>query len=410
MTVDCDPDRRVSADCWDIAMVRSWLTPEDGVLIGGRWLPGEQGSLAVENPATLETIARVGDASAEQALEAVAAAAEAGTAWAATSPRGRSDILRTAYELMIRDKEQLTALICLENGKAQGDAASEVAYAAEFFRWYAEEAVRPDGFYGLSPAGGTRTVVTTKPVGVAVLVTPWNFPAAMATRKIAPALAAGCTVVLKPASQTPLTALAIARLLAEAGVPDGVVNVVPTSTSSLVVRAWLDDPRVRKISFTGSTEVGRALLRHAADRVLNASMELGGNAPFIVTADADLPAAAAGAIVAKFRGGGQACTAANRFYVHADVADEFASLVSERVALLRVGPAADPATEIGPVISAAAAEDIRQRVQGAISSGATAVSSASLPDGRGHYVAPTVLVGVRPDTETQYLSIDWPDA
>jgi succinate-semialdehyde dehydrogenase/glutarate-semialdehyde dehydrogenase len=388
----------MTVDHWDAAAVRSWLEPERGVFVGGHWMPGDQGSFSVDNPATLEMIARVADAGVEQAIQAVSAAADAGAAWAAMSPRGRSDILRTAYELMLRDREQLTALICLENGKAQSDAASEVSYAAEFFRWYAEEAVRPDGFYGSSPAGRTRTVVTTKPVGVAALVTPWNFPAAMATRKIAPALAAGCTLVLKPAAQTPLTALAIARLLAEAGVPDGVVNVVPTSTSSVVVRAWLDDPRVRKISFTGSTEVGRLLLRQAADRVLNASMELGGNAPFIVTADVDLSAAVAGAMVAKFRGGGQACTAANRFYVHADVADEFARLISERVELLRVGPASEATTEIGPVISADAAEDIRQRVREAISSGATVVGQAPLPGSAGHYVAPTVLMGVEPES------------
>ena len=226
--------------------------------------------------------------------------------------------------------------------------APRSTYAAEFFRWFSEEAVRTDGSYGASPAGGANTIVTHRPVGPAALVTPWNFPAAMATRKIAPALAAGCTIVLKPAAETPLTALAIVHLLAEAGVPDGVVNLVPTTDAAGVVSTWLADNRIRKISFTGSTGVGRTLLKQAADRVVNASMELGGNAPFVVTADADLAAAVDGAMIAKFRGSGQACTAANRFYVHADVADEFTARFGAAIEALRVGPASDPASTAGP--------------------------------------------------------------
>ena len=294
------------------------LDPKHGVFIDGRGL-GTDSTFDVYDPATQEVIAEVSDGSAAEATDAVTAAHSAFRDWAATPARVRAEMLRRAFDLMIADTDRLAALICIENGKPQADARAEVAYAAEFFRWFSEEAVRTDGAYGVSPGGGTRTIVTHRPVGVAALVTPWNFPAAMATRKIAPALAAGCTVVLKPAAETPLTALAIAKLLAAAGVPDGVVNVVPTTDANCVVSTWLSDDRVRKISFTGSTGVGRMLLKQAADRVLNASMELGGNAPFVVTADADIAAAVEGAMIAKFRGGGQACTAANRFYVHASV-------------------------------------------------------------------------------------------
>ena len=299
-------------------------------------------------------IARVSNGTPAEARAAVSAAHDALPRWRALAPRERSEILRRAHELMLLDIDRLATLIMAENGKTEADARGEVTYAADFFRWFAEEAVRSSGSYGESPAGGARGIVTHRPVGVAALVTPWNFPAAMVTRKLAPALAAGCTTVLKPAAETPLTALAVARLLTEAGVPDGVVNVVPTLDAPGVVTAWLQDPRVRKISFTGSTNVGRVLLRQAADRVVNSSMELGGNAPFVVTEDADLDAAVAGALVAKFRNGGQACTAANRFYVHHDVAEAFTDRLGAAVQALRVGPAADPETQIGPVISARA--------------------------------------------------------
>ncbi|HEY0890451.1 MAG TPA: NAD-dependent succinate-semialdehyde dehydrogenase [Nocardioides sp.] len=365
-------------------------------MVGGLWRPGSGGVFVVEDPATGESIAQVSDGTAADATAAVDAAAERLPAWSAVPPRTRSDLLAKVRELMLRDADELAALIARENGKSLTDARGEVTYAAEFFRWYAEEAVRPHGDFGSSPAGGTRTVVTHRPVGVAALVTPWNFPAAMATRKIAPALAAGCTVVLKPAAETPLTALAIARLIAEAGIPDGVVNVVPTVDAAGVVTAWLEDPRVRKISFTGSTGVGRVLLRQAADRVVNASMELGGNAPFVVTASADVAAAVEGAMIAKFRNGGQACTAANRFYVHADVAAEFTARLGARVEALRVGPA-DAGGEIGPLISAKALAGVTRLVDEAVQRGAVVAHQAKVTTTGGHFYPPTVLTGVAAD-------------
>ncbi|GHF63867.1 succinate-semialdehyde dehydrogenase/glutarate-semialdehyde dehydrogenase [Amycolatopsis bartoniae] len=347
----------------------------------------------VDNPATGQPIATVVDNGPAEATAAVDAASAAARGWARTPARTRSEVLHRTFELMLRDREELAALIVSENGKSLADARGEVTYAAEFFRWYGEEAVRTDGSYGPSPAGGTRTLVTRKPVGVAALVTPWNFPAAMATRKIGPALAAGCTVVLKPAAETPLTALAIARLLTEAGLPDGVVNVVTTTDAAAVVTTWLEDPRVRKISFTGSTRVGQLLLRQAADRVVNASMELGGNAPFVVTADADLDAAVEGAMIAKFRNGGQACTAANRFYVHADVAEEFTARLARRVEALEPG-------ELGPLISAKAVEGVTKLVESALAAGARVVARAEIPgDGKGYFFPPTVLADVPADAE-----------
>ncbi len=350
-------------------------------------------TFAVEDPATLEVVAHVPDLGVEDAGAAVARADAAFGPWSRAAPRERSEALRRAYELMIRDRDELAVLISRENGKSTADAVAEVGYAAEFFRWFAEEAVRPGGEYGEAPGGGVRTLVTHRPVGVAALVTPWNFPAAMATRKIAPALAAGCAVVLKPAAETPLTALAIARILAEAGVPDGVVEVVTTTDASGVVSAWLADPRVRKVSFTGSTGVGRALLRQAADRVLNSSMELGGNAPVVVTADADLDAAVAGTMIAKFRNGGQACTAANRVYVHADIAADFLARLGEEVEKLHVGVAVDGAA-IGPLISAGAVDRVRRTVEEAVRDGARISHQAALPQAPGHFFPPTVLADV----------------
>ncbi|MEV5753734.1 NAD-dependent succinate-semialdehyde dehydrogenase [Actinoallomurus sp. NPDC052308] len=365
----------------------------------------------VEDPATGRVVATVADGGPAEATAAVDAAAAAAREWARTPARRRSEILHRVFDLMMRDQEELAGLIVSENGKSAADARGEVAYAAEFFRWYAEEAVRPAGGYGPSPAGGTRTVVTQRPVGVAALVTPWNFPAAMATRKIGPALAAGCTVVLKPAAETPLTALAIGRLLSEAGVPDGVVNIVTTTDAAAVVTTWLEDARVRKLSFTGSTQVGRVLLRQAADRVVNASMELGGNAPFVVTANADLDAAVSGAMIAKFRNGGQACTAANRFYVHADVAEEFLARLGERVAALKVGPSSDPRTEIGPLISAKAVDGVTALVESALAAGARIVARAEPPaDGKGHFFPPMVLADVPADAEIVQQEIFGPVA
>ncbi|MFE0150374.1 NAD-dependent succinate-semialdehyde dehydrogenase [Nonomuraea sp. NPDC059007] len=366
--------------------------------IGGRSTPaGDGGRFDVTDPATGEVIASVADATPADALTAVSAAADAAESWSATTPRYRSEVLRQAFELMSEQADDLAALISRENGKALPDALAEVAYAAEFFRWYAEEAVRAGGSVLTAPSGGNRILVLRRPVGVCVLVTPWNFPAAMATRKIGPALAAGCTVVLKPASDTPLTALALARLLEEAGVPPGVVNVLPARRSGEVVATMLRDPRVRKLSFTGSTEVGRLLLREAGGQVINSSMELGGNAPFLVFADADLDAAVEGAMIAKMRNAGEACTAANRFYVEEPVAEEFARRLAARMSALRLGPGTDPGAEVGPLVNQEAVDKVDGLVRQALEGGAKALAGGGRPDRPGFFYEPTVLAGVRPD-------------
>ena len=377
---------------------RDSLDAARGVFVGGTFRPGGAGVFDVENPADRTVVAQVADGDTADATAAVEAANAALARWRLTPDRERSEMLHRTFDLMMRDQHELAELIVDENGKSRTDARAEVAYAAEFFRWFAEEAVRSGGDYGASPTGGVRTVVTHRPVGVAALVTPWNFPAAMATRKIAPALAAGCTVVLKPASETPLTAIALTRLLVEAGVPRGVVNVVPTTDAAGVVTAWLEDPRVRKISFTGSNRIGQVLLRQAADRVVNSSMELGGNAPFVVTEDADLDAAVAGAMVAKFRNGGQACTAANRFYIHAGIVDEFTTRFGAAVEALTVGAAADGA-EIGPLISGHAVESVDALVRQAIAAGARISHRAPVPDSKGWFYPPTVLADVPADAD-----------
>jgi succinate-semialdehyde dehydrogenase/glutarate-semialdehyde dehydrogenase len=365
--------------------------------IGGKAIPATaDGRFDVLDPATGTVITSVADGGVEDALAAVGAAAEAAASWAATAPRARAEILRAAFELMTAQREELATLIALENGKALVDARAEVSYAAEFFRWYAEEAVRIDGHLSLAPGGGNRIMVTRRPVGICVLVTPWNFPAAMATRKIGPALAAGCTMILKPASDTPLTALAIGRLLAAAGVPPGVVNVLPGRRSGPIVSAMLHDPRVRKLSFTGSTEVGRILLRECADNIVNTSMELGGNAPFVVFADADLDAALDGAMIAKMRNGGEACTAANRFYLEAPVAAEFSRRLAERMAALRVGPGTEESTEVGPLVNDEAVDKVEALVHDAVTAGATVVTGGGRPQREGCYYQPTVLTGVPP--------------
>ena len=371
-------------------------TPTD-LFLGGKWVPASSGGrFDVYDPSTGDVIAAVADGTVEDAIAAVDAADAAAAQWAATAPRARAEVLRSAFELMTARKDELARLISLENGKALTDAAGEVAYAAEFFRWYSEEAVRAEGTVMTAPSGANRILVVQQPVGIAVLVTPWNFPAAMATRKIGPALAAGCTCILKPASDTPLTALAMAAILAEAGVPDGVVNVLPSRSSGKVVSAMLHDPRVRKVSFTGSTEVGRVLLAEAADQVVNTSMELGGNAPFLVFADADLEAALDGAMVAKMRNAGEACTAANRFYVEASVAPEFSRRLAERMAALRVGPGVDEQTEVGPLVNEDAVAKVDELVTAAVADGAAAITGGTRPDGTGWYYPPTVLSDVRP--------------
>jgi len=365
------------------------------LFIGGTTLPASDGGrFDVIDPATGEVLTSVANGTVDDAMACVDAAADAAEGWAATAPRERAEILRRAFELMTARSDELAHLISLENGKALADARGEVAYAAEFFRWYAEEAVRAAGALMTAPSGANKIVVLHQPVGICVLVTPWNFPAAMATRKIGPALAAGCTVVLKPASDTPLTALLMARILADAGVPAGVVNVLPARRSGAVVSAMLHDPRVRKLSFTGSTEVGRILLREAADQVVNCSMELGGNAPFLVFEDADLDAALDGAMIAKMRNGGEACTAANRFYVHADVAEEFSRRLAERMAALVVGPGTDDATEVGPLVNEESAAKVAELVAGAVGEGARVALGGHRPDRAGYYYEPTVLVDV----------------
>ena len=368
------------------------------LFIGGRWTDGAAGrTFPVVDPSTGETLAAVADADTTDALSAVEAAAAALPAWAGTAPRARSEILRRTWMLMTERAEELAVLISRENGKALSDARGEVLYAAEFFRWYAEEAVRAPGELSVAPSGAHRIMVLRQPVGVCVLVTPWNFPAAMATRKIGPALAAGCTVVLKPASDTPITALAIAAILDEAGVPAGVVNVVPSRRSGAVVSAMLHDPRVRKLSFTGSTQVGQHLLKEAADRVINTSMELGGNAPFLVFADADLDAAVDGAMIAKMRNGGEACTSANRFYVEATVVQEFSRRLAERMAALRIGAGTDADTELGPLINAEAVDKVDELVRSAVAAGAKAVVGGRRREGSGFFYEPTVLTDVPSD-------------
>ncbi|MEU4160232.1 NAD-dependent succinate-semialdehyde dehydrogenase [Actinoplanes sp. NPDC026670] len=371
---------------------------ETDLFIAGKWVPASAGGrFDVLDPATGDTIASVADGGEIDAIAAVEAAAAAGPGWASTPPRVRSEVLRKAFELMTGRASELARLISLENGKALTDAKGEVTYAAEFFRWFAEEAVRGEGAIATAPSGANRILVVRQPVGVCVLVTPWNFPAAMATRKIGPALAAGCTVILKPASDTPLTALAMAAILAEAGVPEGVVNVVPSRSSGKVVSAMLRDARVRKLSFTGSTEVGRILLAQAAENVVNTSMELGGNAPFVVFADADLDAAVDGAMIAKMRNGGEACTAANRFFVEAPVAAEFAGRLAQRMSALVVGPGTDEKTQVGPLVNEDTVAKVDDLVKGALDGGAEAVTGGRRPDGPGFYYPPTVLTGVAAD-------------
>ena len=362
-----------------------------GLLIGGEWTSGRGGRLAVIDPATEAPLAEVADATEQDGLDAVSAAYAALPGWAATPPRQRAECLRRAFDLMTGRAEAFARLMTAENGKSLRDARAEVTYAAEFFRWYSEEAVRIDGNLTTAPVAGNKILVSRQPIGVSLLVTPWNFPAAMATRKLGPALAAGCSVVLKPAEDTPLTALALAALLEEAGVPAGVVNVVTTSRPGPVTAAMMADSRVRKLSFTGSTEVGRQLLRQGADTVLSCSMELGGNAPFIVFDDADLDAAIEGALIAKLRNGGEACTAANRFYVHEAVAAEFTARLADRFGKLTLGPGLEESTDIGPLVNEATRTKVASLVDGAAGDGGQIVLGGSAPDRRGFYYQPTVI-------------------
>lgn len=366
-----------------------------GLFIGGEWADAEGGrTFDVRDPATNEVLASIADATPEDGIRALDAAVAAQEGWAATAPRERSDILRRAFDLVQEHKEDLALLMTLEMGKPLSESRGEVVYGGEFLRWFSEEAVRISGRYGINPEGTGRMVVSQRPVGPSFFITPWNFPFAMATRKIAPALAAGCTVVIKPPALTPLTTMFFVSLLEKAGLPAGVVNVVQTSTSSKVSAPIIADPRLRKLSFTGSTEVGRKLIAQAAEGVLRVSMELGGNAPFVVFDDANLDKAVEGAMAAKFRNIGQACTAANRFIVHASVAEEFADRVSARVKEMKVGRGTEDGVTIGPLIDADAVAKAGELVGDAVERGATVLAGGNAIVGIGTFFEPTVITEV----------------
>ena len=363
--------------------------------IDGAWRAGTGGErFPVLNPATEEVIATVASADIAEADAALDAAEAAMKLWAARKPRERSEVLRKAWELMTARLDSFARLITLENGKARVDAMGEAAYAAEFFRWFAEEAVRAEGLLMHAPSSGARILVQHKPAGLAVLVTPWNYPAAMGTRKIAPALAAGCGVVIKPASETPLTMLALMPLLEEAGVPKGLVNVLPSRKTGALVGHMLRDPRVRVISFTGSTEVGRKLLHSAADTVLKPAMELGGNAPCIVFEDADLDTAVNCTMLAKMRNLGEACTAANRIYVHEDVAEDFTRRLVARMSALKLGDGTDPTVDVGPLVNAETRDNVAAFVADAVAKGARIECGGEVPARKGFFYPPTVLSNV----------------
>ncbi len=369
-----------------------------GLLIGGQWRAASTGAtIDVHDPSTGEVIAQVADASPEDGLAALDAAAAAQASWAATAPRERGEILRRAFEIVTARAEEFALVMTLEMGKPLAESRAEVAYGAEFLRWFSEEAPRISGRYATAPDGRNRLLVTKRPVGPSLLITPWNFPLAMATRKIAPALAAGCTSVLKPAALTPLSALLFAEVLREAGVPDGVVNVIPTSRAGAVTGPLIADPRLRKLSFTGSTEVGRSLIADAAHQVLRVSMELGGNAPFLVFDDADLDAAVEGALLAKLRNGGEACVAANRFLVHESVAAEFSARLIERMARYVNGRGTEPDTTLGPLVDGATRDKVAELVAGAVADGARVALGGRIPSGRGYFYPATVLVDVPHD-------------
>jgi len=372
----------------------------DGLFIGGRWQPAADGAtLEVRDPATGDVIKEIASASVDDGGAALDAACDAFPEWAATPARERGEILRRAFDLLMERREEFALLMTLEMGKPLAEARGEVTYGGEFLRWFAEEAPRVTGRYGPNPEGTGRMVVTQHPVGPCFLITPWNFPLAMATRKVAPALAAGCTVVIKPAELTPLTTLYFVRLLQDAGLPPGVVNVLTTHHSAAVSEPIIRDPRLRKLSFTGSTSVGVRLLEQAASGVLRTSMELGGNAPFVVFEDADLDAAVDGAMAAKFRNIGQACTAANRFIVHRDVAEEFARRVTDRVAHLRVGRGTEDGVQIGPLIDDRAVTKASELVADAVDRGAALRTGGHAIDGTGTFFEPTVVADVAPGSD-----------
>ncbi len=368
------------------------------LLIGGEWRDAASGkTLAVTNPATGAALAEIADADASDGLAALDAAVAAQASWAKTAPRERAEVLRRAFELLTERTDDFATLMTLEMGKPLAEARGEVAYGAEFFRWFAEEAVRVAGRYSVAPNGATRLLTMKQPVGPVLAITPWNFPLAMGTRKIGPALAAGCTIVVKPAHETPLTMLALAALLEEAGVPRGVVNIVTTSESGAVCGPLIDDPRLRKLTFTGSTGVGKRLVEQSANQLLRVSMELGGNAPFLVFEDADLDAAVDGAVLAKMRNIGEACTAANRFFVHEAVADEFSRRLAERMGGLTVGDGLEPGVDVGPLITAKARDGVHELVTDAVERGAHVLTGGEAGDGAGWFYRPTVLTDLPAD-------------
>jgi len=382
-----------------------------GLFIEGAWRPAEHGAtFLVEDPSTGRVLAEVADASPADAMQALEAASKAQPGWAATAPRERGDILRRAYDLLLERQEDLALLMTLEMGKPLAEARGEIAYAAEFLRWFSEEAVRIDGGFAVAPNGQGRLLVMREPVGPCLLITPWNFPMAMGTRKIGPAVAAGCTMVVKPAEQTPLSILALAGIMQEAGLPDGVLNIVTTADPGPVVEPMIRDGRARKLSFTGSTAVGRKLLEQCADQVMRTSMELGGNAPFVVFEDADLDAAVEGAMLAKMRNIGEACTAANRFYVHSSVAGEFARRLAERMDDLPIGRGVEEGVVVGPLIDAAARAKVSSLVEDAVRRGADVVVGGKPLDGAGYFYPPTVLTNVPEDAQMRHEEIFGPVA
>src|SRR3954452_23517417 len=366
--------------------------------IGGEWRDATGGgTLPVEDPATGETIAEVPDATVEDAVSALDAAVAAQAEFAATPPRERSEILRRAYEALVAEADELALLMTMEMGKSVTESKAEILYAADFFNWFAGEALRIDGTYKHNDKGTGRVIVMRQPVGPCLFITPWNFPMAMGTRKIGPAIAAGCTSVIKPAKQTPLSMFMLAKILEDAGLPGGALNVVTAKSSGKTMEPLIKDPRLRKLSFTGSTEVGRELMKAGAEQVLKMSMELGGNAPFIVFEDADLDAAVDGAMLAKMRNVGEACTSANRFHVHESVAEEFGRRLAERMGALKVGRGTDEGIDVGPLIDDKQQAKVAELVDDAVSKGATCVTGGRRPDGAGYFYEPTVLTGVTAD-------------
>ncbi len=379
--------------------------------IGGEWSDAsEGGTLAVEDPATGESLCEIADAQPDDAIAAIEAASEAQADWAKYPPRERGEILRRAFEMITEQIDDLALLMTLEMGKPVPDSQAEITYASEFFRWYSEQAVRINGSYSISPDGNQRILTMKQPVGPCLMITPWNFPMAMGTRKIGPAVAAGCTMVMKPAKQTPLSMLKLAEILEEAGLPAGVLNVVTSSSSSDVIPPIISDPRLRKLTFTGSTPIGRQLMEQASEQVLRVSMELGGNAPFLVFEDADIDDAVAGAMVAKMRNIGEACTAANRFHVAGSVADEFAEKLAEQMGQMKVARGTEEGAEVGPLIDEDQRSKVANLVDDALDKGAKALVGAQKIDGHGYFYQPTVLNDVPKEAELRYEEIFGPVA